>query len=915
MRERPSAPSDWPAIVRRHARARGVDLPVHAVDELAAHLEDLAATARAAGRSDAEARDTALRALASSPLGALQGRPRGRRRETALASANGFAMLTALRQAVRQFRHHPTFALVTVLVLGLGTGASVAVYTVLDAVLLRPLPYRDPSQLVMVWDANPERGLPRERLSPVTFMDYAALDVFAGAAAWWRPDVNLADPGSDPVRIRTIEAGANLFQILGVSPQLGPGFPADGPLYSPDLVAVISDRLWRQRYSASQDIVGRLLSLNGTPYRIVGVMPPGFDFPGDIDIWQRARWDFRLHSRGAHFMEAVARLAPARTTADADAALATLTERLDRDFNATNRGWRAHAVALVDDQLGYYRPAIIVLFGAVSLLALIGCLNVASLVLTRALARDREIAVRTALGASPRHLVTQLLAEALVLSMAGAAIGTLAAMLALPAITAATPVEIPRLAEAALNWRVLLFAVGLASAATVVFGVVPGLVLIRRNVSTDLKSGERGSSRGSRFLYRALVTGEVALACALLISSGLLVRTVARMMDVPLGIGAPEVVTASVQLQSGAPQGQPPDWRAIAASYSALLDHVRRQPGVRAAGAANFLPLDPGWRLPFTIQGWPPMRAEELPQAQIQSVSEGYFDAIGARLLHGRLFTAQDHADAPGAVVVNESFVRRFFAAEPALGQIYLTTSRAIGPLGWNLMTPPRPPAAPGAPPPPAPPSAFEIVGIVADVKNVPLGQATEPAVYFSARQYPFLSMFVAIQADVPAAVAALGAALRQHAPGVPVHDVRTWATRLDVRTAEPRLLMTLLVVFAALAAGLAALGLYGLFSWTVALRRRELAIRLTLGARPMAIGTGVIRQGALLVGLGLVAGWGIVLTAERVLSRVLFGVTPSDPASTAGAAGVLVVSALAACVPPAVRAMRTDPVEGLRNE
>ena len=290
-------------------------------------------------------------------------------------------MASALLLALRQFRQRPTFALVTVLVLGLATGAAATVFSVVDAVVLRPLPYTQPERLVTLWDTNAEKGLAHDPISPVNFMDYRALPVFAGAAAWWRPGVNLVDPGQDPVRVNTIEVSGNLFELLGVSPQTGAGFPAGGPLHSNELVAVISDRLWRTRYNASPDVLGKPLPFNDTPYVIVGVMPAGFHYPDDVDVWQRLRWDLTQHSRAAHFMEAVARLAPGVSMAEAQAAIEALGTRLQQEFAGTNRGWNARLVPLIDEQLGYYRPALMVLLGAVGLLLVIGVLNVASLLL------------------------------------------------------------------------------------------------------------------------------------------------------------------------------------------------------------------------------------------------------------------------------------------------------------------------------------------------------------------------------------------------------------------------------------------------------------------------------------------------------------------------------------------------------
>jgi predicted permease len=900
---------DWSRLVRDHARRTGAaDLPPGAIAELAAHLEDLYAARRRAGASDADARAEAQRALEESALAAITAQPHRRFARPAagpqpfsVAPPMGMSMMStsiwhALRLAFRQFTHHRAFAAVTVLVLGLGVGSSAAVYSVIDAVLLQPLPYTAPDRLVMLWETNHEKGLEHESLSPVNFMDYHDLRTFSDAAAWWRPDVNLTDPGLDPVRVRTIETSANLFSLLGVHPQIGPGFPDNGPFFNPTLIAVISDRLWRTRYQADPSIVGRQLTLSGTPFTIVGVMPARFDFPGDIDVWQRLRWDLHQHTRAAHFMEGVARLGPGVDLTASNAALAGLAARLGKDFPATNGAWGVRAVPLLDDMLGYYRAALVVLVGAVGLLLAIACLNVASLLLTRAIARDREIAVRSALGATPRHLVIQLLAEGAVLSIAGAAAGVLAAALALPLIVALAPVHIPRLDSVGLNARVLTATLGLSVMTTIVFGLVPSILLRRRAIGAGLRSSERGSSRGSMGAYRALVAAEVALAAALLVSSALLVRTVGHMTSIPTGVTNDRAVTASIQLSGAAYT----DWPVVSQTFDALVAGIRRRPGVRNAGASNRLPLDPGWRVPFGIEGQPPARAGEAPLAQYTTVTDGFFETMGAGLVAGRFFTDRDTVDMPGVVVVNETFVKRYLSDQPPIGRHLTTTSKAIGPLGINLIAD----------------GQLEVVGVVADVRNVAFGQPTEPSIYFSERQYPFKSLVVAVDAvDTPTAIAAIQAALRETAPATPAADVRTWGDRLRARTAEPRLLMTLLVFFGALAGVLAALGVYGLFSWNVALRQRELAIRLTLGARPAGVGAGVLRQAAGLVAVGLAAGWILVRLAEQALSRVLFGVTPNDPGALAAAGLVILAASLLACAPPAWRAMRVDPVEGLRAE
>jgi predicted permease len=912
--------------IERHVARSGVLLPDATVDELVAYLEDLHTAALDEGATPDEARRRTLAALEESAFSLLQrhaakhpDRVQAARADLVAQSSSGRSLnvLGAIKLALRQFRQHPTFALVTVLVLGLGTGAATTVFTIVDSVVLRPLPYANPDELVTLWDTNPEKGLAHDPISPVNFMDYRGLPVFKDAAGWWRPGINLVDPGTDPMRVNTIEVSGNLFEVIGVQPQIGPGFPEGGPFFvANELICVISDRLWRTRYGGDPSIVGKQLSFNDTPYTVVGVMPPKMHYPDDVDVWQRVRWDYHQHSRAAHFMEAVARLAPGITFEQAQSAVHALGLRLEQENQRTNKGWNARLIPLLDEELGYYRPALMVLFGAVGLLLIIGVLNVATLLLTRALSREKEIALRVALGAAPRQLVTQLMAESLVLSVTGALVGVLATLVALPLIISLTPVEIPRLEEAGINFRVLGLCLGLVGVTTIIFGLVPALLLLRTQFTTDLKAGERGSSKGPRRVYSVLVAAEVALACALLVSSALLVRTVSRMMETPTGVNADDVTISTVQLSPSA-VGAPArggtietNWFPVADVHSRILEEIRQQPGVIAAGEANRLPLEVGWRNPFLIEGQPrPPRVEDLPQAQFLSVSEGYFEAMGAQYLSGRAFTAFDNRDSVGVVIVNESFARRYLADANPVGQIVRTWATGIGPLGTHLKSPPsyRPPAE-GMP--------HEVIAVVKDVRNVPLGQAVEPAVYFSTRQFPFSEVFIAVKAaDRSTAQTAVRNALRKVVPNVPMSVTQTWGERFAARTAEARLLMTILLFFGGLAAFLAALGVYGLFSWSVATRTRELAIRLTLGARPSSVGALVVGQSAVLVVVGVVAGLVLIRLGESALARVVFGVTTSDATALITASALLLVAALIACVPPALRAMRVDPVEGLRAE
>jgi len=911
---------DWRRLVADHAARSGATLPDGTLEELAQHLEDLHRRALEDGATEQTARDAAMEALTTAPLAALSGRPASRPRPVStltpgeLTPAGGTGSLrAALRASLGQFRHHPSFAVVAVLVLGLGVAATTTVFTVIDSVVLRPLPYPAPDRLLTLWDTNVEAGLAHERISPVNFMDYRELPGVEDAAAWWRPSLNLVDPGLDPVRVNAVEASANLFSVLGVTPQLGPGFPRLDTLYvSNQPTVVISDRLWRTRYGADASLVGRRIELNSIPHQVVGVMPPGFHYPDDVDVWQLLQWDLRQHSRAAHFMEAVLRLRAGTTAEQAQASADALAVRLQEQFAGTNRGWNVRLVPVLDEQLGYYRPALYVLFGAVGLLLLIGCLNVASLLLVRAVSREHEVAVRVALGASPRQLLTQLLAESLTLSLAGAAVGMLATAVLLPVVTTLAPVAIPRMNEAAVAPRTFGLALGIVAGATLVFGLVPSLVLLRRGLVVDLKSGARGGRR-VQWVYSAFVASEVALACALLVASALLVRTVTRMMTTPTGINGDRVLVTTVQL----PIGTFESWGSVADTYRTVVERLRSEPNVQGAGASNVLPLEAGWRVPFGVVGEPgPARPEDAPQSQIISVTDGYFESLGVAPIAGRLFAPSDTRDATPVVVVNESFARRHLGAQAPVGRRLSTSAVVIGPLGINLT---RVPAQTGRtldPDQVAPPRDFEVVGVVPDVRNAPLGQATEPAVYFSAGQFPFREMHVTVLAsNRAAALAAVRRTLKDVAPTVPLGRVETWPDRLARGAAEQRLLMLVLIAFGSLAGLLAAVGVYGLFSWSVALRTRELAIRVTLGAPPATVGALVLRQSVVLAIGGIAAGFAMVVAAGPALARVLFEVSPTDAASMTAAAGLLVLTALVACLPPALRAMRVDPVEGLRAD
>ena len=574
-----------------------------------------------------------------------------------------------------------------------------------------------------------------------------------------------------------------------------------------------------------------------------------------------------------------------------------MSVRLGNENPATNKDWLARSVPLLDDMLGYYRPALFVLLGAVALLLITACLNVASLLLARATIRAREIAVRAALGASRGRLVRQLLVESLLLASAGTVAGGAAALLLLKAAIAWLPVSVPRLATTTLDTRLLIFSLALVGTTAVVFGLLPAVLLSRTQAADALKDGARTSTgtRGRRWT-RALVIAEVSLATAVLVASALLVRSVTRMIHAPTGVVSDQVVTANLQLPYAGYQ----KWPNVDQFYTALLDGIRNQPGIVAAGAVTALPLDPGWRLPFRIDGRPAARAEEDSIAQHLSTTSGYFETVRATLLAGRLFTTDDRGDSEPVVVVNQTFAARVFPGEQAVGHRIVSSARYIGPLGENLL---------GQGP-------FRIVGVIADVHQAPLGQPDEPTIYHTARQFPFRSMaMVARGASTATASDAMRTALRKLDPSLPLSNLRTLDERFLLRAAAPRLLMFVLSTFAVLTSVLAAIGVYGLLACVVNERRRELAIRLALGARPSSLARLVTVQAVTLASAGVVLGLICMLFIGGWLDVVLFQTRSSDVGAMGTAAAMLLGAALLASLAPAFRAARVPPSEGLRAD
>jgi len=823
-----------------------------------------------------------------------------RRRATSPAATRdsmATTLLSDLRFGARTLRRAPSFTIAAVLALGLGTGSAAGVFSLLRGVVLRPLPYARPERLVTLWEVNHAKGLEHEPISPVNFVDYRRLTgVFEDVAAWWRPQINLTDDSGEPVRVSAIETTENLFSVLGVRPYLGQTFTIHPQLYGKEQEAVISYRLWQSRFNGDRGIVGKPVRLNGYNYTIVGVMPAGFGFPGQTDLWEQLVWDPGQHTRFAHFMENVARLKPGVTMEAGQRELDRLSARLGAENKASNGAWSVRATPLDREIAGVFRPALFALLGASALLLLIACINVANLLLARAVSRRREVALRSAIGASRPRLIRLFLAESVVLAVVGSVIGLGVAAASVRGLLAWSPIHIPRSEGVGLDLTVLLFATFVAAVTVIIFGLVPAVFVSRVELHGILKDGTRGTgSRGSG-LRNALVVAEVALAVILLSGSGLLIRSVSKLVRVDAGLDPTAAITIDLQLPDAAYR----DWSRVDQFYTSLANALRPNPEIVGVGAANFLPLEPGWRLSYQVTD-ARTAAEQAPQAQFHIADEGYFAALHIPFVAGRGFTANDDAHALPVAVVNETMARQLAPAGRAIGKRIVSSVTGIGPLSRRVVTD----------------SAYEIVGVVRDVKNSSLRSASEPAVYFASHQFPSRKMHLVVRGHGEGA--RLASLVRREAqrldPSLPLGDIKAMDRVLEESVDPPRFVMLLLSVFAGLALALAAVGIYGILTFVVSHRRRDIAIRLALGAEPAAMLRMIVREGLGLAFVGCALGVVGALAAGRALAGFLFGVAPWDPV-TLGAVVVLVgVVAATACIIPGRRAASEDPVRALRVE
>ncbi|HSR69789.1 MAG TPA: ABC transporter permease [Acidobacteriota bacterium] len=804
-----------------------------------------------------------------------------------------------VRSGARQILRAPGISLAVIAALGLGIGANTALFSVVDGVLLRPLEYRDGERLVMLWERNDAQGLEHQELSPVNFVDYADLkQVFTDAAGWWRPDLNLTDESGEPIRVRTIETSANIFQVVGVDPLIGPGFEEGDDAPDHKSAIVIDYGLWQSRYGGDPGVIGKPVQLDARPFTIKGVMPPGFSFPGETQVWMALTWQPERHSRAAHFFESVARLKEGVTLQQAQSELDALSRRLAEENPRTNRDWTVQAVALRDELVGSVRPALLLLLGAVALVLLIACANIANLLLARGAARGKEIAVRAAMGAGRARILRLLLTESVLLALAGGLAGLALAWAALRSLVGLVPVDIPRLDQASLDWRVLAFSLGLSLLTGLVFGSIPAWRASRRDLQPLLQSGTRGSSgTASSRLRGALVVGEMALATMLLAGSGLLLQSFLALMQEDPGFRHESVSSINVQL----PRRAYPESERVAAFFRQLTTSLRENSALRQVAATSFLPFDSGWRVPYEIEGRSYGDANDRPQAQHVTVTPGYFETMGIPLLKGRVFEESDQADTQAVIVINQAMAEQMWPGEDPLDEVITSYARGFGPLGTTLIEDSR----------------YRIAGVVADVKNRRLTEAAEPTIYYNYGQFPYRDMHLVVRSSLTHSDlrAVTASQVRSQDASLPVGEVRPLQELVAGSVSRPRFLLQLLTAFAALAMLMAALGIYGVLSFNVRQRRQEIGVRLALGAGRGDVVRLVVRQGLQWSVLGLLLGIGAAYLLARSLAGLLYGVQPADPLTLAATAAILLACALAASYLPARRATSIDPLLALRSD
>ncbi|MFL6301029.1 MAG: ABC transporter permease [Terriglobales bacterium] len=807
-----------------------------------------------------------------------------------------------LRHAFRSLRKAPGFAAAAIIVMALGIGANTAIFSVVNTVLLQPLPFAEPSRLVHIWHIPPPKSFPgmtKFSVSPANYFDWAKMNhVFESSSIFGFDSFNVT--GSDKTeKVNSGSVSPSFFSVLGTQPILGRTFTADEDQPERNHEVVLSHAYWRQHFGGDKNIVGRQIQLDGEAYTVVGVMPAAFTFPAFAQIWTPlALTPEKRALRGIHDYLAIARLKPGVTLQQANAELSTISQNLAQAYPADDKDWGAMVVPLRDEVVGDVRPALLVLLSAVLFVLLIACANVANLLLARTLARRHELAIRVALGASRRRLLQQVLAESVVVSLLGGALGLIMAHFGIALIVAFLGESLPRSGEFGLNPPVLLFTLGISLLTGVIAGLVPALRFAGKDASEGLKQGvgRSGTESGASRTRAALVVVEVALSLMLLVGAGLMVRTLWNLQHLDPGFDTQN--TLSMHLEFA-----PTTYSSIAHQSQAMnqiLQRVKAAPGVKGAGMIISMPLTGGSHQPVQAEGHPVVQMSEQPEVAVRIATPGYIDAMGIPLQKGRDLSESDTPDRPGAVLISASLAKQFWPNEDPIGK-HLTLTFM-------------------------PSKVREVVGLVGDVKQesitsddpsptiyLPLSQAELPKGY-EWRSFP---MYLVVRSDSKPGnlTSAVINAVHEVDPHVPVLEVLTIDKFIGETLQAQRLNMTLLVAFAVLALTLAAVGIYSVLAYAVRRRVREIGIRMALGAQVNDILRLIFFQGLKPALMGVVIGLGLSLALGRGVASMIYGVSTADLTTLIGGSLLLLLIAATASLIPSYRATRVEPAKILHQE
>ncbi|PYS88842.1 MAG: hypothetical protein DMF64_19435 [Acidobacteria bacterium] len=798
-----------------------------------------------------------------------------------------------IRYGVRVLLKSPGFTAVAIFVTALGIGANTAIFSVVNAVLLRPLPYAQPERIVRVMLRNTKLGTTNHNHSYLNFADLRAQSHSFEALAAYDDTGGALTGGDSPERVYGMDASADLFKLLGVEAQLGRTFTPDDEQPGADAI-ILSHSMWQRRFGADPHITGRQITLGGKARTIIGVLPARFQF---VFVNEQPEYFTPLNpkgdmerQRGANYLDVIGRLKAGVTSAQAEAELRAIAAQLEQRYPEQDDGQSVSLVPAHEDLVGNLRRTLIVLLGAVGFVLLVACANVANLQLARAAQRGREMAVRVALGATRARVIRQLLTESLVLSTLGGALGLLFALWGVDLISTFVPADIPRFKETGLDPTVLGFTFAAAVATGLIFGLAPAFQASRVDLNEALKEGGRSTTegRGRHRVRSLLIVSEVALSLVLLVGAGLLIKSFLHLRHTSPGFNAQHVLTASISL----PASKYPKDEQQASFYQQALEHAARLPGVESVGAILPLPYsDNGIQTNFTIEGQPPIDPGAQPIAGGRIITPDYIRAMGIPLLKGRTFDARDTDAAPKVMLINETLARHYFAGQDPIGQRL--------DVGLNDIH-------------------GEIVGVVGDVRDRHLDKAADPEYYVPNLQVPVgtMTLVVRTKTNDPTSVAAsLREVVQQLDKDLPLYEVRTMESRVADSVARQRFSMTLIVAFAWLALALAAVGIFSVMSFLVAQRTHEIGVRMALGAQASDILRMIMRHGMALTLIGVAIGLGLAFMLTRLMTSLLYEVSATDPVIFGGIALLLAFVALLACYLPARRATRVDPMVALRYE